>query len=151
MQLLRKLGITYLQRHIVHSVSVRVWPYCACHYHRFQLLYDHQNDESKCTESGTCQQSGKSRYEHDTRHDNWWVNYLIVWMTTSLTFLTFTAFLVAWTPYSIFALSEQFGDPEMITPSLAVLPALIAKSSICYNPLIYVGMNSQVSFTCQFA
>lgn len=54
------------------------------------------------------------------------------------------AFLLAWTPYSIFALSEQFGDPDLITPSLAVLPALIAKSSICYNPLIYVGMNSQV-------
>ena len=49
------------------------------------------------------------------------------------------AFLIAWTPYSIFALSEQFGDPELITPTLAVLPALIAKSSICYNPLIYVG------------
>lgn len=56
-----------------------------------------------------------------------------------------SAFLIAWTPYSIFALSEQFGDPDLITPSLAVLPALIAKSSICYNPLIYVGMNSQVS------
>lgn len=33
----------------------------------------------------------------------------------------------------------------MITPTLAVLPALIAKSSICYNPVIYVGMNTQVS------
>lgn len=52
--------------------------------------------------------------------------------------------MIAWTPYSIFALSEQFGDPELITPAIAVLPALIAKSSICYNPLIYVGMNSQV-------
>lgn len=47
--------------------------------------------------------------------------------------------MIAWTPYSIFALSEQFGDPELITPTLAVLPALVAKSSICYNPLIYVG------------
>jgi c-opsin len=54
------------------------------------------------------------------------------------------AFLVAWTPYSVFALIEQFGDPSLITPAFAVLPALIAKSSICYNPLIYVGMNSQV-------
>lgn len=42
-------------------------------------------------------------------------------------------------------MSEQFGDPELITPALAVLPALIAKSSICYNPLIYVGMNTQVN------
>lgn len=56
----------------------------------------------------------------------------------------YSAFLLAWTPYAIFALIEQFGDPELITPALAVLPALLAKSSICYNPMIYVGMNSQV-------
>ncbi|KAG5672470.1 hypothetical protein PVAND_002597 [Polypedilum vanderplanki] len=53
------------------------------------------------------------------------------------------AFLIAWTPYSIFALTEQFGDSNLITPALAVLPALIAKSSICYNPCIYVISNSQ--------
>lgn len=51
-------------------------------------------------------------------------------------------FMVAWTPYSIFALMEQFGPG--VKPSLAVLPALLAKSSICYNPIIYVGMNTQV-------
>lgn len=27
---------------------------------------------------------------------------------------------------------------------MGVIPALIAKSSICYDPVIYVGMNSQV-------
>lgn len=54
------------------------------------------------------------------------------------------AFLVAWTPYAVFALVEQFGDPELISPSFTILPALIAKSSICYNPIIYVGMNTQV-------
>uniref|UniRef100_A0A182QT73 G-protein coupled receptors family 1 profile domain-containing protein n=1 Tax=Anopheles farauti TaxID=69004 RepID=A0A182QT73_9DIPT len=53
------------------------------------------------------------------------------------------AFMVAWTPYAIFALIEQFGPPELIGPGLAVLPALVAKSSICYNPIIYVGMNTQ--------
>jgi len=54
------------------------------------------------------------------------------------------AFIVAWTPYAIFALIEQFGPSSLISPGMAVLPALIAKSSICYNPLIYVGMNTQV-------
>ncbi|KAL1489761.1 hypothetical protein ABEB36_013696 [Hypothenemus hampei] len=53
------------------------------------------------------------------------------------------AFLIAWTPYAIMALLVQFGDPSIITPSTGVLPALIAKSSICYNPIIYVGLNSQ--------
>lgn len=51
-------------------------------------------------------------------------------------------FMVAWTPYSVFALLEQFGPG--VSSSLAVMPALLAKSSICYNPIIYVGMNSQV-------
>lgn len=54
------------------------------------------------------------------------------------------AFMVAWTPYSIFSLIKQFGDPDSISPAMAVLPSLFAKSSICYNPIIYVGMNSQV-------
>lgn len=54
------------------------------------------------------------------------------------------AFLVAWTPYAIFALIKQFGNEQLVGPGLAILPSLIAKSSICYNPIIYVGMNSQV-------
>ncbi|KAF4519503.1 C-opsin [Ephemera danica] len=53
------------------------------------------------------------------------------------------AFLVAWIPYSVFALTVAFGDPSVFTPALAVLPALMAKSSICYNPVIYVGLNTQ--------
>lgn len=51
-------------------------------------------------------------------------------------------FMVAWTPYSVFALVEQFGPG--VRKSLAVMTALLAKSSICYNPIIYVGMNTQV-------
>lgn len=57
------------------------------------------------------------------------------------------AFLVAWTPYSILALLIQFGDPNYVSPAMGVVPALVAKSSICYNPLIYVGLNTQVSLT----
>lgn len=63
---------------------------------------------------------------------------------TMMVGLMILAFLVAWIPYAVFALVEQFGDPELISPALAILPALIAKSSICYNPVIYVGMNTQV-------
>lgn len=32
-----------------------------------------------------------------------------------------------------------------ISSSVAVLPALLAKSSICYNPIIYASMNAQFS------
>uniref|UniRef100_A0A182JS57 G-protein coupled receptors family 1 profile domain-containing protein n=1 Tax=Anopheles christyi TaxID=43041 RepID=A0A182JS57_9DIPT len=62
---------------------------------------------------------------------------------TSMVAVMIVAFMIAWTPYAIFALIEQFGPPELIGPGLAVLPALVAKSSICYNPIIYVGMNTQ--------
>ncbi|XP_055638145.1 vertebrate ancient opsin-like [Toxorhynchites rutilus septentrionalis] len=62
---------------------------------------------------------------------------------TSMVALMVIAFMIAWTPYSVFALLEQFGPSEAVTPAMAVLPALIAKSSICYNPIIYVGMNTQ--------
>ncbi|XP_053690952.1 vertebrate ancient opsin-like [Sabethes cyaneus] len=63
----------------------------------------------------------------------------VTWMVAVMVI----AFMTAWTPYAVFALVEQFGPPDLISPALAVLPALIAKSSICYNPIIYVGMNTQ--------
>lgn len=60
-----------------------------------------------------------------------------------MVFVMVLAFMIAWTPYAVFALIEQFGPTDIISPALGVLPALIAKSSICYNPIIYVGMNTQ--------
>lgn len=54
------------------------------------------------------------------------------------------AFFIAWTPYAVLALVIQFGDTE-VHPGIAVVPALVAKSSICYNPVIYVGLNTQVN------
>jgi c-opsin len=54
------------------------------------------------------------------------------------------AFLVAWSPYAVLALVVAFGDSSVVSPGLAVVPAIIAKSSFCYNPLIYVGLNTQV-------
>ncbi|XP_055612522.1 melanopsin-A-like, partial [Uranotaenia lowii] len=62
---------------------------------------------------------------------------------TSMVAVMVVAFMIAWTPYAVFALIDQFGPTDLITPALGVLPALIAKSSICYNPIIYVGMNTQ--------
>ncbi|CAH0560928.1 unnamed protein product [Brassicogethes aeneus] len=54
------------------------------------------------------------------------------------------AFLFAWTPYAVVSLIAQFWDASLISPVISVVPALIAKSSICYNPIIYVGMNTQL-------
>ncbi|KAL3265258.1 hypothetical protein HHI36_009472 [Cryptolaemus montrouzieri] len=57
--------------------------------------------------------------------------------------LMIVAFLLAWTPYAVLALLIQFGDASFISPGLRVIPSLLAKSSICYNPIIYVGLNAQ--------
>ncbi|XP_041981559.1 parapinopsin-like [Aricia agestis] len=62
---------------------------------------------------------------------------------TAMVFIMIISFTVAWTPYSIFALMEQFATEGIVSPGAGVIPALVAKSSICYDPLIYVGMNTQ--------
>nr|QDR51017.1 pteropsin [Manduca sexta] len=62
---------------------------------------------------------------------------------TAMVFIMIIAFTVAWTPYSLFALMEQFATEGIVSPGAGVIPALVAKSSICYDPLIYVGMNTQ--------
>ncbi|XP_029036435.1 green-sensitive opsin-like [Osmia bicornis bicornis] len=61
---------------------------------------------------------------------------------TKMVALMITAFLVAWSPYAALALAAQYFDAKP-SASVAVLPALLAKSSICYNPIIYAGLNSQ--------
>ena len=55
-----------------------------------------------------------------------------------------SCFLIAWTPYAIMAMGATYGSPDIFTPTIAALPALFAKTSNCYNPIIYVFMNKQV-------
>ncbi|CAK1582965.1 unnamed protein product [Parnassius mnemosyne] len=62
---------------------------------------------------------------------------------TAMIFIMIISFTIAWTPYSLFALMEQFATKSIVSPGAGVIPALVAKSSICYDPLIYVGMNTQ--------
>lgn len=74
------------------------------------------------------------------------------------------AFMMAWTPYSILALIETFGGglsqisnattngsinenigfASSISPALATIPSLFAKTSAVLNPLIYGLLNTQV-------
>ena len=48
------------------------------------------------------------------------------------------AFLVAWTPYAIVSLISMIAGPDTIGDVTASVPAYIAKSSACYNPILYV-------------
>nr|CCP46947.1 c-opsin [Euperipatoides kanangrensis] len=51
-------------------------------------------------------------------------------------------FLFAWSPYTVLALLVSFTGQDIPAP-VAIIPAIIAKSSVVYNPIIYVAMNKQ--------
>ena len=63
---------------------------------------------------------------------------------TVMVILMVGCFLLAWTPYALFALVMVFGTTSPPLYS-GTLPSLLAKSSCIYNPLIYVSVNKQVS------
>lgn len=46
-------------------------------------------------------------------------------------------FLFAWTPYTVVSLYSIVHKPENISPLVATLPSLFAKTAACYNPVIY--------------
>ncbi|XP_044582670.1 blue-sensitive opsin-like isoform X1 [Cotesia glomerata] len=61
---------------------------------------------------------------------------------TLMVALMIIAFLFAWTPYATFALASQYFSYQL-TGLIAAVPSVLAKSSICYNPIIYAGLNPQ--------
>ncbi|XP_008543306.1 blue-sensitive opsin [Microplitis demolitor] len=61
---------------------------------------------------------------------------------TLMVALMIIAFLIAWTPYAAFSLAAQYFSYQL-TGFIAAIPSLLAKSSICYNPIIYAGLNPQ--------
>ncbi|NWV68360.1 OPSP protein, partial [Malurus elegans] len=56
-------------------------------------------------------------------------------------------FLLCWLPYAAVALIATFGKPGLISPAASIVPAILAKSSTVYNPIIYVFLNKQVRGT----
>ncbi|KAM4899629.1 visual pigment-like receptor peropsin [Sylvia borin] len=62
---------------------------------------------------------------------------------TKMSVVMIIMFLVAWSPYSIVCLWSSFGDPKKISPAMAIIAPLFAKSSTFYNPCIYVIANKK--------
>ncbi|KAK2922265.1 opsin-3 [Channa argus] len=60
---------------------------------------------------------------------------------TVMFLLMITCFLVCWTPYAVVSMVEAFGRKTMVSPAVAIIPSLFAKSSTAYNPLIYIFMS----------
>ncbi|MBN3297455.1 OPN3 protein, partial [Amia calva] len=56
-----------------------------------------------------------------------------------------SCYLLCWMPYGVVALIATFGRTGLITPTISIIPSLLAKSSTVLNPVIYMLMNNQVS------
>ncbi|XP_018410541.1 PREDICTED: pinopsin-like [Nanorana parkeri] len=54
-----------------------------------------------------------------------------------------TCYLFCWMPYGLVSLITTFGKPGIISPTVGIIPSILAKSSTCVNPLIYIFMNKQ--------
>ncbi|XP_038060553.1 rhodopsin-like [Patiria miniata] len=63
--------------------------------------------------------------------------------TTIMMLVCLSFFLLAWTPYCFVSLWSLFGDHRDITPPVSAAPALVAKSCIVFNPIIYGVMSPQ--------
>jgi len=64
--------------------------------------------------------------------------------------------ILCWTPYCAVTVQGLFFDQMLITPLVSTLPALLAKTCSCYNPMVYAlghprfraAMEEHVPFCC---
>lgn len=63
----------------------------------------------------------------------------MTWVTVALA----SGFLLAWTPYVISTIVAIL-KPNVMTELAASIPAYIAKSSFCYNPIIYAFVDKKM-------
>ncbi|XP_040262262.1 pinopsin-like [Bufo bufo] len=54
-----------------------------------------------------------------------------------------TCYLFCWLPYGLVSLITTFGKPGAVSPTISIIPSILAKSSTFINPLIYIFMNKQ--------
>uniref|UniRef100_A0A3Q2Z2I1 Vertebrate ancient long opsin a n=1 Tax=Hippocampus comes TaxID=109280 RepID=A0A3Q2Z2I1_HIPCM len=62
---------------------------------------------------------------------------------TRMVIVMIIAFMVAWTPYAVFAILVTIHPNIELDPRLASIPAFFSKTAAVYNPIIYVFMNRQ--------
>ena len=86
-----------------------------------------------CPQIGSSEAAQSSQHKADKK-----VTILVVVMIT--------CFLVAWSPYSIFALYVAASKDNKVSVVGATLPAMFAKACTVYNPIIYFLINKQVRY-----
>ena len=52
-------------------------------------------------------------------------------------------FLVAWFPYAVVSIMGVFGNPQDVNMVVSLLPVMLTKTSILYNPIIYFYSNQR--------
>ncbi|KAI8521517.1 Melanopsin [Branchiostoma belcheri] len=57
--------------------------------------------------------------------------------TAKIAFIVITLFMSAWTPYAVVSALGTLGYQDLVTPYLQSIPAMFAKSSAVYNPIVY--------------
>ena len=57
------------------------------------------------------------------------------------------AFFISWFPYAFSSLVGSAYGRESVSPSYSLIPELMAKASVIYNPIIYVLLNSKFRLT----
>ena len=99
------------------------------------ILFQHQQkiyiSPFQISNSSTSDPIKRMSKRRDTK-----VSVLVLWMNI--------AFFTCWMPYGIVALCYIFGGEGFVNPLIVVIPLLASKSSVCWNPMLYIVMNFQV-------
>ena len=57
------------------------------------------------------------------------------------------AYFVSWSPYCIVSLIGAAIGHESVSPSVSLVPEIMAKASVVYNPILYVLLNAKFRVT----
>ncbi|XP_032242267.1 rhodopsin [Nematostella vectensis] len=60
---------------------------------------------------------------------------------TYMTAVAIAAFTITWLPYAVYVLIAAFGGSHLFDAVMSVVPAMVAKMSILYNPFVYALVN----------
>uniref|UniRef100_A0A3Q1H473 Opsin 7, group member a n=1 Tax=Acanthochromis polyacanthus TaxID=80966 RepID=A0A3Q1H473_9TELE len=85
----------------------------------------------------TVQASRKTMEQHSSRQTHMSsIQILIVKLSVAVC----VGFFAAWSPYAVVSMWAAFGHVENIPPLAFAMPAMFAKSSTIYNPIIYLTL-----------
>ncbi|XP_051943800.1 opsin-5-like [Hippocampus zosterae] len=85
----------------------------------------------------TVHASHKTMEHHASRHMHMSRIQIVI---IKLSMAVSIGFFVAWTPYALVSMWASFGNIKDIPPVAFAIPAMFAKSSTIYNPIVYLAI-----------